>query len=125
MKAIKPTSSSTIFHVSDVEKSIAFYSQELGFLVGFKLGNPTFYAGLSWGTVGLHISSTYPYQNNTGHGNLYLTFAEVDSLYEKLVAAGVEFYSPIGDRDYGMRDFAIKDPDGNQIGIGAEIQSTL
>lgn len=45
----------------------------------------------------------------------------MDSLYQQLVAAGVDFYCPIGDRDYGMRDFSVRDPDGNQIGIGAEL----
>ena len=67
----------------------------------------------------LHISSSYPHKDNTGHGNLYITFSEVDTLYETLVEGGVGFYCPIGDREYGLRDFSIKDPDGNQIGIGA------
>jgi hypothetical protein len=35
------------------------------------------------------------------------------------VAAGVDFYCAIDDRDDGMRDFSVRDPDGNQIGIGA------
>ena len=38
--------------------------------------------------------------------------------------AGVEFYCAIGNREYGLRDFAIKDPDENQIGIGAVLHES-
>jgi uncharacterized glyoxalase superfamily protein PhnB len=110
--------SNAVFHVSNLEKSLDFYSRVLGFGIGFRYGKPETYAGLSWRGVDLHLSSSYPYKNNTGHGNLYIYCKEVDRLYEKLDAAGVEFYSRISNRDYGMRDFAIKDPDGNQIGFG-------
>ena len=116
---MKPTSSTTVFHVSDIERSIDFYANCLGFRVDFKYGNPVSYAGLSLGNACLHVSSTYPYKNNTGHGNLYITAEEIDDWYHKLVKAGVEFYCPIGNREYGLRDFVIKDPDENQIGIGA------
>jgi uncharacterized glyoxalase superfamily protein PhnB len=119
-----PTGSNTVFHVSDIERSIDFYSNRLGFQVDFRFGNPVSYAGLSLGNVCLHISSSYPYKNNTGHGNLYITAEEVDTLYSQLVEAGVEFYCPIGNREYGLRDFAIKDPDENQIGIGAVLHES-
>jgi len=117
-----PSGSNVVFHVSNLENSIMFYTENLGFSVDFRFGEPPTYAGMSLGNVCLHISSAYPYKNNTGHGNLYIMFDAVDGLYEKLVTAKVEFYCPIGNREYGMRDFAIKDLDGNQIGIGAEIQ---
>ena len=64
---MKPISSNTVFHVSHLEKSIAFYKDKLGFSIDFKFGEPPTYAGLSLGNVCLHISSAYPYKNNTGH----------------------------------------------------------
>jgi len=112
-------SSSTVFHVRQLAQSIDFYSRVLGFDVNFRYGTPERYAGLSWRGVHLHLSSAYPYKDNTGHGNLYIHCDEIDLLYEKLDAAGAEFYSRIENRPYGMRDFSIKDPDGNQIGFGA------
>lgn len=112
---------SVVFHVSSFAKSLEFYTRILGFAIDFKFGSPETYAGLSWKGVHLHISSSYPYKNNTGHGNVYFHCGDIDQLYEKLADAGVEFYSRIGDREYGMRDFAIKDPDGNQIGYGASL----
>lgn len=118
---MKPISSNVVFHVSKLEPAIAFYKEKLGFQLDFQFGEPPSYAGLSLGNAYLHLSSAYPYKNNTGHGNFYLIYENVDNLYKKLLNQEVEFFSPIGDRDYGMRDFAIKDLDGNQIGIGAQI----
>ena len=119
---MQPISSNTVFHVSDLDKSLDFYSNVLGFTVDFNYGEPPRYAGLSLGNVCLHLSSSYPYKDNRGHGNLYIICDEVDVFYQKLVDAGVEFYSPIGNQDYGLRDFAIKDLDENQIGFGAAIE---
>jgi DNA-binding MarR family transcriptional regulator/catechol 2,3-dioxygenase-like lactoylglutathione lyase family enzyme len=119
--AVAAASSSTVFHVSSLSKSLDFYSRVLGFAIEFRHGAPETYAGLSWRGVHLHLSSAYPYKNNTGHGNIYIFCGEVDRLYEELDSAGVEFYSRIHDREYRMRDFAIKDLDGNQIGFGAPV----
>jgi len=119
---MKPTSHYTVLHVADLDRAIEFYTQQLGFELGFKWGEPPFYAGVQNGDCCLHFSAKYPYKNNTGHGNIYLVFPEVDALYEKLKVAGVTLHCEIADQPYGMRDFSIADPDGNQVGIGAELQ---
>ncbi|HKP01375.1 MAG TPA: VOC family protein [Nitrospiraceae bacterium] len=119
---MKPTGSNTVFYISDLERSIEFYSNRLGFRVDFRFGNPAYYAGLTIGNVCLHISSRYPYKNNTGHGIPYISVEEVDNLNDRLVKAGMKFYCPVGNREYGLRDFALKDPDGNQVGIGVVLQ---
>lgn len=116
--------SNAVFHVSSLSKSLNFYVQTLGFALEFKFGKPASYAGLTRENVHLHISSSYPYKNNTGHGNLYIQCGDIDAFYERLDSAGVQFYSRIGDREYGMRDFAVKDPDGNQIGFGLPIKAS-
>ncbi|MCH8620385.1 glyoxalase superfamily protein [Undibacterium sp. TS12] len=118
---MKPIASTTVLQVSNFSKSLHFYTEILGFELDFKYGEPECYAGLSWGSAYLHIGTFSPYKDNTGHGVIYLTFEEVDSIYKRLVKADVQFYSHIADQDYGMRDFSVKDPDGNQIGFGASI----
>jgi len=111
-------SSATVFHVSQLPKALDFYVRILGFAIDFRYGAPETYAGLSWRGVHLHLSSSYPYKNNTGHGSLYIRCDDVDRLYGQFDSAGVDFYSRIAERPYGMRDFAIRDPDGNQLGFG-------
>lgn len=87
---MKPISSNAVFHVSDLEKSLGFYTHILSFKVDFKFGDPP-YAGLTCGDVHLHISSSFPYKNNTCHGSTYLVLGEVDSTYNHLITTDVPF----------------------------------
>ncbi|RLC58075.1 MAG: hypothetical protein DRI30_03200 [Chloroflexi bacterium] len=40
---------------------------------------------------------------------------DVDAVYERIGAAGLEVLHPIGDRDYGLRDFIVRDPFGFRL----------
>jgi predicted enzyme related to lactoylglutathione lyase len=52
-----------------------------------------------------------------GGGWLAFTTDDVDDMYARVTAAGAEVVQEIVDQPYG-RDFAIRDPFGNQIRIG-------
>jgi uncharacterized glyoxalase superfamily protein PhnB len=43
---------------------------------------------------------------------------DVDSLHAELAARGAKVLKPPQDYDYGMRDFDVLDPDGNQLTFG-------
>ena len=103
------------FHVKELGKSIDFHTNSLEFKLDFKYGSN--YARLHLNNFELHLSSQCPYKNNTGHRNICLIIPEVDELYHKLQSECHMFYCKIGDRDYGIRDFALQDPNGNQIDI--------
>lgn len=47
------------------------------------------------------------------------TDAEVDAAYERGLAAGGTSISPPKDEDYGGRNAAVRDPEGNQWSIGS------
>jgi uncharacterized glyoxalase superfamily protein PhnB len=47
----------------------------------------------------------------------------VDSLHAELTARGAKVVKPPQDYDYGMRDFDVLDPDGNQLTFGMESRS--
>jgi len=52
-----------------------------------------------------------------GGGWLAFTTDDVDDMYARVTAAGAEVVQEIVDQPYG-RDFAIRDPFGNQIRLG-------
>jgi len=112
--------STVVFHVTDMPGSLEFYTQHLGFNIEFQ-GQPETYVGLKLGDLQLHLNSDPSYAANVGRGHITLQYDEVDALYRQLKDNDVGFYSDIDDRFYGMRDFSIKDPDGNRIGIGCSI----
>jgi uncharacterized glyoxalase superfamily protein PhnB len=43
---------------------------------------------------------------------------EPDALHDRAVAAGAEVVAPLHDTDYGSRDFAVRDPEGNLWSFG-------
>ena len=116
----KFTSLTPIFSVSDLSKSIEFYTKTLGFQIDFIYGEPQFYAGLFKDNVKLHLVSKNLRQP-AGSGNLSILTNEVDDLYEKLVDSKVEIIVPPDDRDYDLRDFSCKDLDGNIIVFSTDI----
>jgi uncharacterized glyoxalase superfamily protein PhnB len=49
---------------------------------------------------------------------LYCAIDEVDSLYERVRAAGGDIALEITNTDYGSRDFTVRDPEGNLWAFG-------
>ena len=41
-----------------------------------------------------------------------------DGLFARATAAGAEIIAPLHDTDYGSRDFAARDPEGNRWSFG-------
>jgi len=49
---------------------------------------------------------------------LYLATEDADALHARVKAAGAEIVRPLTDTDYGSRDFACRDPEGNLWNFG-------
>lgn len=49
---------------------------------------------------------------------LYLAVDDADALHAKVLRAGAEIVRPLTDTDYGSRDFACRDPEGNLWNVG-------
>mgnify|MGYP003327258159 FL=1 len=73
--------------------------------------------------VGLHLISTSSpnARQPSGSGYLSLLVDQVDDLYQRLKGFDVEIVVPPDDRDYGLRDFMIKEPEGNVLTLGEPI----
>jgi catechol 2,3-dioxygenase-like lactoylglutathione lyase family enzyme len=106
-----------VFNVKDVDAILPFYTQTLGFVQSFRYGT---YVGLKLGKCELHISPPGDHQRPAGGGNAYFICDEVDEYCAKIKAAGAKPKVEPGDRMYGMRDFAILDPDGNLLSFGCD-----
>ena len=47
--------------------------------------------------------------------DIRLMVPDVDAVYERIRAAGLEVMHPIADREYGLRDFIMRDPFGFRL----------
>ncbi|TSD94283.1 glyoxalase [Skermania sp. ID1734] len=53
-----------------------------------------------------------------GTSGAYVVTDHVDDLYERVVATGANIVRPLADQDYGNREFAVADPEGNLWSFG-------
>ena len=114
----------TVFVVSDITKSIAYYRDALGFDVTFRYGEPVFYACLCRDEVALHLLAADKTKQLPGHGGLCVFVKNVDAVHAELVERGAKVIKAPQDYAYGMRDFDLVDLDGNRITYGMESRST-
>jgi catechol 2,3-dioxygenase-like lactoylglutathione lyase family enzyme len=115
---MKTFGSATTFHVSDLDASLKYYTEVLGFSERFRFGD---YAGVEYQDIQIHLSG--PKATNkkaVGQSGIYIFCDDVDAYYTEVTAKGAKAQAAPKDYDYGMRDFVIEDPDANLIGIGQE-----
>ncbi len=115
---MKACGSATTFQVSDIDASLRYYVDILGFSERFRFGN---YAGIQRDEVQIHLSGPgVPNKKQIGQGSVYIFCDEVDDYYATISQKGATIQAPPKDYDYGMRDFVAEDPDGNLIAFGHE-----
>ena len=108
--------SATIFQVNHVESAIHYYTVVLGFTVDFRYKD---LAGLEYDSVLIYLSGPKQGAKRAiGQGSIYIFCDEVDQYFSEISARGAIFEIGIDDREYDMRDFAVKDPDGNILTFG-------
>ena len=110
----------TVLSVPDVEAAVRFYTEKLGFTLAFKWGEPTTFAGVKLGAAEIFLSEGSP--NPAGCG-LAFVVGDADELLGYQQAGGVEVVEEIGDRHYGVRDYAIRDASGYRLSFGQYIYS--
>ena len=92
--------------VSDLNAAIDFYTNKLGFGLAFKWGEPARMAGVNLGHVQIFLE-----HGETSPKGCYMYFVinDADAFYDFHRNNGVEITEPIADRNYGLRDYAVRD----------------
>ena len=115
-KAKQFIGTTVILPVSDVKESAQFYKQALGFDIDIMWENPN-YASVSRENAVIEFGDGR--KEHAGSGVCFIHVHDVDKVYKELQGAKVEFVGDLSDRDYGSRDFRIKDNNGNLLIFGS------
>jgi len=84
------------------------------------VGRTSVFAGVSLGEVEIFLKEETPAPNA---GAVVFMVGDADALYEFHRASGVEVVEPLDDREYGIRDYAVKDLYGYRLVFGHHIYS--
>lgn len=120
-----------VLEVEDVSRAVKFYCETLGFELDFEYGDPPVYAcvGRPFATTGspTYIRFTEWCRDRSRVANSgwlsILVDRGLDELYENYCSRGVEIAQQIGDREWGMREFEIRDCDGHYLRFGWMIKT--
>lgn len=103
------------FLVTDIDRSVEFYIEKLGFDMDFSYEN--FYVGISKNGYSIHLKTGNPSieerKNRRKNQDLDLIFSVegIEDLYKELSGRFIEFTQPLRNMPYG-KEFYIADPDG-------------
>ncbi len=107
-----------ILAVDDLKAALAYYQERLGFQIAWTWEDPPL-AGLCREQVELQLAEKGK-AGPPGPSNVYFRIEGVDGYCEAARRNGAEVTVPPGDRVYGMRDCALRDPSGNVLVLGEE-----
>jgi uncharacterized glyoxalase superfamily protein PhnB len=105
-----------ILSVTDLSGALDYYQNVLGFRVGWSWGEPPRLASVCRDRVEVNLSQSPAAQPTASR--VYFQMAGVDAYYNQLTVAGASVTVALAERPYGMRDFTIVDPSGNELSFG-------
>jgi catechol 2,3-dioxygenase-like lactoylglutathione lyase family enzyme len=104
-----------VLSAPDIVAAVDFYTTRLGFAPGFTWGDPPTFAGVNLGSVQVFLQSGTPSPSGC---SVYFAVGDADDLCAWQRAKGVEVLEPPGDRDYGFRDYTVRDLNGYRLTFG-------
>jgi len=114
--------------VTDVQRSVAFYRDGLGFEVRYLYGEPPFYGLVERDGAGLNLRhvDALPFERGVreAHDLLAATLVvrNLRPLFEEFERAGLPLHQGWREQPWGACDFVVRDPDGNLIHFASRPQ---
>ncbi len=119
--------------VRDVERSVHFYRDVLDFELDKHVPeqSPFVFASVRAGGIEIFLNEQklvleeYPALKDVPIGGtftLYLVMQGVDELHAEIQKKGIPIVMPLETKFYGIREFAITDPDGYLITLAERVQ---
>ncbi len=107
---------------NDARGLIRFLVEAFGFEEVLVIGDGDHvdHAELHWTAGGgVMLGSVHDHDTTPpGSFSAYVVTDDPDELHQRVVAAGADIVVVLHDTDYGSRDFAVRDPEGNRWSFG-------
>ncbi|GAB3705998.1 hypothetical protein GCM10027592_39070 [Spirosoma flavus] len=105
-----------VLYVSDIRRSLTYYTDVLGFDDKWEWESPPTFGGVAKDDVEIFFSPD-------GHSRSWICLIvnDVDAYYKTIVAKGATIISPPKSQSWNLREMYIKDPDNNLLCFGHRI----
>jgi catechol 2,3-dioxygenase-like lactoylglutathione lyase family enzyme len=112
---MKPESLVPILYSEDIRRSIAYYTDVLGFPDKWEWDDPPHFGGVNWGDVRIFFC-----KQDQGHPGTWICInvENVDEYYASIADKGPTILSLPEDKPWFMREMLVRDPDGHIIRFG-------
>src|SRR6266513_1827429 len=121
------TAISPVLLVADIRRSVAYYTDRLGF-EGDLYGDPPDFATVTRDGETILLAFAPDPAKLVPHWqivdkvwNVYIRVDDVDAIYAEVQERGAEIDYTIYDAPSGFREFGVQDPDGHDIALGQRI----
>jgi predicted enzyme related to lactoylglutathione lyase len=109
--------------VRNLSAAVEFYTKVMGLRLEHLHGDE--YAVMRRENVRIGLKRAEPPTIPAGSGRLYAFVNGIEEFFESVQgsinAAGGKLVDSLAPRPYGLKDFAIQDPDGNHLGFGEDL----
>jgi len=108
-----------ILKIANLDRSIDFWKRVMAFDVAWIAGGePPNIASFCRDQIYLMVRV----EKAPRACDIYIEVDGIDAYFQRVTDAGAKVVHPLANRDYGMRDGRVEDPDGNQISLGEALE---
>ena len=121
------TGISPVLLVADIERSVSYYRDQLGFECDVHGDPPDFATARRDGATILLARCREPerivpnWRIVDNMWNVYIRVDDADAMYAEVQERGAGIDYTIYDAPHGFREFGVQDPDGHDIAFGQQI----
>jgi len=107
--------------VAEMDRTVTFYKERLGFEIAFLYGEPPFYGQLQRDAARLNfrvVNGPVLDRAAAERSELLAAYLVVDGakgLYQEFLDRAVDFCRPLETKPWGIAGFVVRDPDGNLL----------
>jgi uncharacterized glyoxalase superfamily protein PhnB len=109
-----------VLPVNNVKETAKFYEEMLGFTIEVICENPN-YACVSRGEVSIDFGEGRP--EHVGSGISFIHMKEVEAFFKECKSLGLNLVGDCAERDYGSKDFRVRDNNGNLLIFGTPMDN--
>ena len=111
-----------ILACTDIEETIAFYADRLGFEREWVWGDPPEDGGVRRGEVQLYFMRSPQLAQGCRGREVMLFVEDVDALHAEHVRRGAPIAEALRDEPWGLREYSVMDPHGHRLRFAESLE---